>query len=73
MDHGRKSSVENKLRLLFEYQQFDANEKLSALIREAETEYERCLSDEELEGIFAAGENPQVNERRRKILDGKQK
>lgn len=65
--------MENKLRLLFEYQQFDANEKLSALIREAETEYERCLLDEELEDIFAAGENPQVNERRRKILNGKQK
>ena len=49
-------NMENKLKMLFDYQRFEKNASLEALIREAQTDYARELSDEELFMVAAAGE-----------------
>lgn len=48
--------MEKKLKMLFDYQRFEKNASLEALIREAQTDYARELSDEELFMVAAAGE-----------------
>lgn len=44
------------LRRLFDYQRFERNARLDALIERAEERYGHMLSDEELEWVSAAGE-----------------
>ncbi len=48
--------MENKLKQLFEYQTFERNAKLEALIAGAHLRYGEALSDDELELVAAAGE-----------------
>ncbi|MBQ0125683.1 MAG: hypothetical protein KBS59_05090 [Clostridiales bacterium] len=44
------------MKALFEYQKFERNTKLEALIKETENRYEKKLSDEELLMVCAAGD-----------------
>lgn len=48
--------MENKLAKLFDYQKFEKNNALEALIAESEGRYARELSDDDLEFVNAAGE-----------------
>lgn len=48
--------MENKLRMLFDYQRFEKNSSLDALIQETESNYARELSDDDLSVVAAAGE-----------------
>lgn len=45
--------MENKLRMLFEYQRYEKNEKLSALIDESDVRFAERLAEEDLR--MAAG------------------
>lgn len=47
--------MEKKLKQLFEYQQFEQNEKLEKLIQETENRYAVELSDDDLARVNAAG------------------
>lgn len=49
-------STTKKLTALFDYQRFEGNKKLQALIDETETRYAYALSDDDLEWVNAAGE-----------------
>lgn len=49
-------STTKKLTALFDYQRFERNKKLQALIDETETRYAYALSDDDLEWVNAAGE-----------------
>lgn len=51
-----KVFMDNKMKALFEYQKFERNTKLEALIKEMENRYEKKLSDEELLTVCAAGD-----------------
>ena len=48
--------IEEKLRLLFEFQKFSENLRLAEMMDEPEKRYGKTLSDEELEQVNAAGE-----------------
>lgn len=48
--------MENKLKKLFEYQKFEKNAELDALIAGAHSRYGEALSDDDLEMVAAAGE-----------------
>lgn len=48
--------MENTLKKLFEYQKFEKNSKLESLIAQAHSNYDRELSDDDLEMVAAAGE-----------------
>lgn len=48
--------MENKLSRLFDFQKFEKNNALEALIAESENRYARELSDDDLEFVNAAGE-----------------
>jgi len=48
--------MERKLSKLFDYQKFQRNPRLDAMLSEAEGRYEDGLSDAELELVSAAGE-----------------
>ena len=50
--------IENKLKKLFDYQRFEQNESLQAIISETESYYNRELSDDDLFFVNAAGELP---------------
>ena len=51
--------MEKKLKQLFDYQKFNRNTRLDAMLSDAEERYSGSLSDEELEFVSAAGEaNP---------------
>lgn len=41
---------------LFDFQKFSGNERLAKLIADTEKRYGKTLSDDELEGLNAAGE-----------------
>lgn len=51
-----EDKVENKLKKLFEFQRFEKNAKLEALIAETRERYDAALSDDDLEMVAAAGE-----------------
>ena len=59
--------MENKLKKLFEYQRFEKNAKLDAMIAQTRARYDAALSDEDLEMVAAAGE---VNELDKAPEDG---
>ena len=48
--------MEDKLKLLFDYQRFEKNQSLENLIQDTESYYGRELSDEEMKFVAAAGE-----------------
>ena len=48
--------MEELLKQLFDYQRFERNKRLAALIERAEERYGHTLSDEDLEWVSAAGE-----------------
>lgn len=48
--------MEKVLKALFDYQKFQGNKRLSAMITEAEARYGQALTDDELEFVNAAGE-----------------
>ncbi len=50
--------MENKLKMLFDYQRFDADDDLTRMIKEAESARANvfALSDDDLDMVFAAGE-----------------
>lgn len=48
--------MEKKLKILFDYQRFEQNEKLEKLIHETESRYASGLSDDDLFLVNAAGE-----------------
>ncbi len=48
--------MEEKLKRLFDFQKFEKNEKLSALIDETQKRYAEELSEEELSQVSAAGD-----------------
>ena len=48
--------MEKKLTRLFDYQKFQGNARLAAIIGDVESRYARALSDDELELVNAAGD-----------------
>ncbi len=48
--------MEKMLYGLFDFQKFTGNERLAKLIANTEGRYGKALSDDELEGLSAAGE-----------------
>lgn len=48
--------MEKKLKRLFDYQKFENNPRLEAMLSEAEGRYEGGLSDEDMELVSAAGD-----------------
>ena len=48
--------MEKKLRALFDFQRFECNAKLAAMIDRAESCCAEALSDDDLEYVCAAGE-----------------
>lgn len=49
--------MEQKLKRLFDYQKFQHNSRLEAMLAEAEGRYEGSLSDAALEMVSAAGDS----------------
>ena len=49
-------STTKKLTALFDYQRFERNERLQALIEDTENRCMNALSDDDLEWVSAAGE-----------------
>ena len=54
---------EKTLSLLFDYQRFEHEPELEALLDEAENEYCAELSDDDLAQVSAAGEAKRINRR----------
>jgi len=50
--------MEQKLKRLFDYQRFQKNSRLEAMLAEAEGRYADGLTDEALELVSAAGDGP---------------
>lgn len=48
--------MEKTLRALFDLQRFSENDRLAKIIFDTERRYGKTLSDDELEGLSAAGE-----------------
>ncbi len=65
--------MEDKLKLLFDYQRFEKNQSLENLIQETENYYDRELSDEEMKFVAAAGELNANGRLRDKIINVKNK
>jgi len=53
--------MEKKLHRLFDYQKFQRNTRLEAMLAEAEGRYDRGVSDDDLEQVNAAGEGFLMN------------
>ena len=49
-------STQKRLTALFDYQRFEGNKKLQALIEDTENRCMNALSDDDLEWVSAAGE-----------------
>lgn len=49
--------MEQKLKRLFDYQKFQKNPRLEAMLTEAEGRYQGSLSDDALELVSAAGDD----------------
>ena len=49
-------SIQKQLTALFDYQRFERNKKLQALIEDTENRCMNALSDDDLEWVSAAGE-----------------
>lgn len=64
-DRKEKQNIsEETLFALFDYQQFESNPELAALIAETESEYSGEISDDDLLNVSAAGEASPQKERK---------
>ena len=61
-------SMTKKLTALFDYQRFERNKRLQALIEDTENRCMNALSDDDLEWVSAAGEETDPKEKK----DGKE-
>ena len=61
-------STTEKLTALFDYQRFERNKRLQALIEDTENRCMNALSDDDLEWVSAAGEEPDLKDKK----DGKE-
>ena len=61
-------STTEKLTALFDYQRFENNKRLQALIDETEARYLHNLSDDDLEWVSAAGDETDLKDKK----DGKE-
>ena len=57
-------STTEKLTALFDYQCFERNERLQALIEDTENRCMNALSDDDLEWVSAAGEETDLNDKK---------
>lgn len=57
-------STTKKLTALFDYQRFEHNERLQALIEDTESRCSCALSDDDLEWVSAAGEETDLNDKK---------
>ena len=57
-------STTKKLRALFDYQRFERNKKLQALIEDTENRCMNALSDDDLEWVSAAGEETDLKDKK---------
>ena len=57
-------STTKKLTALFDYQRFERNERLQALIEDTENRCMNALSDDDLEWVSAAGEETDLKEKK---------
>ena len=56
-------STTKKLTALFDYQRFERNKKLQALIEDTENRCMNALSDDDLEWVSAAGEETDLKDK----------
>ena len=61
-------STQKRLTALFDYQRFERNKRLQALIEDTENRCMNALSDDDLEWVSAAGEETNPKEKK----DGKE-
>ena len=61
-------STTKKLTALFDYQRFERNKSLQALIEDTENRCMNALSDDDLEWVSAAGEETDLKDKK----DGKE-
>ena len=61
-------STTKKLTALFDYQRFERNKRLQALIKDTENRCMNALSDDDLEWVSAAGEETDLKDKK----DGKE-
>ena len=57
-------STTKKLTALFDYQRFECNKKLQALIEDTENRCMNALSDDDLEWVSAAGEETDLKDKK---------
>ncbi len=57
-------STTKKLTALFDYQRFERNKKLQALIEDTENRCMNALSDDDLEWVSAAGEETDLKDKK---------
>ena len=57
-------STTKKLTALFDYQRFERNKRLQALIEDTENRCMNALSDDDLEWVSAAGEETDLKDRK---------
>ena len=57
-------STTKKLTALFDYQRFERNKRLQALIEDTENRCMNALSDDDLEWVSAAGEETDLKEKK---------
>lgn len=57
-------STTKKLTALFDYQRFERNKRLQALIEDTENRCMNALSDDDLEWISAAGEETDLKDKK---------
>lgn len=57
-------STTKKLTALFDYQRFERNERLQALIEDTENRCMNALSDDDLEWVSAAGEETDLKDKK---------
>ena len=57
-------STTEKLTALFDYQRFERNKRLHALIEDTENRCMNALSDDDLEWVSTAGEETDLNDKK---------
>ena len=57
-------SIQKQLTALFDYQRFERNKRLQALIEDTENRCMNALSDDDLEWVSAAGEETDLKDKK---------
>ena len=57
-------STQKRLTALFDYQRFERNKRLQALIEDTENRCMNALSDDDLEWVSAAGEETDLKDKK---------